>query len=403
MMYPDHNVDHGDRSRQGTILRSHSHGKILETHFDDPAPAHHTRSSSYSVLGSHHQERSDHYADTRNTDSRHNLNNSFPGDSSSNTVPYISSSVTLPASNTDLGFYHNITGRIRQPSVRQYKREVEQEQRHPHSRAADLHKSPRTQELEEFAAKFEGYQKQRTRRLAQTQPTPMLDQLARETNNQFWLSAQPDQLTSLESSLLRLVQRNDSITGGRAHMFTDETLVSGRESVATVLSTSSSDCTIKFNERHCSSETLKYYDPGDNDNGAVLTAPDNAVRGHRTGSICDEHYLGHNNNWSPQQQYTGLAQLHSDHGHSGVKRTLFRSHSESHGTRDDGGHVYDTSHYNADHQETTCVMTPDARQRQDPVPPDNMVSRISIINSVPVCANNSTSFNLSSLLSTSYC
>ena len=33
-------------------------------------------------------------------------------------------------------------------------------------------------ELEEFAAKFEGYQKQRSRR--NLQPTPMLDQLARE-------------------------------------------------------------------------------------------------------------------------------------------------------------------------------------------------------------------------------
>lgn len=108
--------------------------------------------------------------------------------------------------------------RIRQPSLRH-----KEEARASFARQAELHKSPRTQELEEFAAKFEGYQKQRTRRLA-AQPTPMLDQLARwgkdrvessnsltlrETNNQFWL-ANAEQLSALETNLLRLVQRTDS-------------------------------------------------------------------------------------------------------------------------------------------------------------------------------------------------
>ena len=68
----------------------------------------------------------------------------------------------------------------------------------------DTHKSPRTQvlhcglytshimchaqELEEFAAKFEGYHAQRRVRLA-VQPTPMLDQLARETGS--WQVGRP--------------------------------------------------------------------------------------------------------------------------------------------------------------------------------------------------------------------
>merc|ERR550532_3223364 len=129
---------------------------------------------------------------------------------------------------------------MRQPGLRQ-----KEEARNSFARQAELHKSPRTQELEEFAAKFEGYQKQRTRRLA-TQPTPMLDQLARETNNQFWL-ANTEQLSSLETSLLSLVQRNDS--RARA-LFSDESS-SGRESVSTVISNSSSE-TLRWTETEAS-------------------------------------------------------------------------------------------------------------------------------------------------------
>merc|ERR1719411_737299 len=99
-----------------------------------------------------------------------------------------------------------------------------------------------------------GYQVQRTRRMA-AQPTPMLDQLARETNNQFWLTTNPEQLTSLETSLLRLVQRNDSISTSRARALFSEESSSGRESVTTVISNSSSE-TIKLSEKHPSSETL---------------------------------------------------------------------------------------------------------------------------------------------------
>ena len=182
---------------QGRLARTPSQGQILETHFDSGLEAaQHTRSSSYSSMAAASQHPV-------------NLNNSFPGYDS---TPYISSSVTLPATSSDQGFYQNVSGRMRQPSLRQ-----REEARNSFSRQAaelHLHKSPRTQELEEFAAKFEGYQVQRTRRLA-AQPTPMLDQLARETNNQFWLT-NPEQLSSLETSLLRLVQRNDSISTSRA-------------------------------------------------------------------------------------------------------------------------------------------------------------------------------------------
>jgi len=214
--------------------RAHNQGKILETHFDEP---YHTRSSSYSNMAHSLQEKPV------------NLNNSFPGCDTS--APYISSSVTLPAvqRQDDHGFYQNVTGRIRQPSIRH-----KDEARSSFARQADLHKSPRTQELEEFAAKFEGYQKQRTRRMA-AQPTPMLDQLARESHNQFWL-ANPDQLSTLETNLLRLVQRTDSISGRARTLFSDDNS-SGRESVTTVISNSSSE-TLKFNEKHSSSETLKY-------------------------------------------------------------------------------------------------------------------------------------------------
>ena len=158
----------GLEAEGGRLGRTHSQGQILETHFDsgpEPPQAQHARSSSYSSTGPGLAERQ--HASV-------NLNNSFPGYDT--TTPYISSSVTLPATSSDQGFYQNVSGRMRQPSVRQ-----REESRNSFSRqAADLHlhKSPRTQELEEFAAKFEGYQVQRTRRLA-AQPTPMLDQLAR--------------------------------------------------------------------------------------------------------------------------------------------------------------------------------------------------------------------------------
>ena len=220
----------------GRVGRAHSQGQILETHFD--CPPLHGRSNSYSSMApALHQ-------------TPVNLNNSFPGYDSS--TPYISSSVTLPATSDHHGFYQNVSGRIREPALRH-----KEEARNSFSRQADLHKSPRTQELEEFAAKFEGYQKQRTRRLA-TQPTPMLDQLARETNNQFWL-ANTEQLNSLETSLLRLVQRNDSLSlsTSRARALFSEESSSGRESVSTVISNSSSE-TIKLSEKHSSSETLKW-------------------------------------------------------------------------------------------------------------------------------------------------
>ena len=221
----------------GRISRTHSQGQILETHFD--CPPLHGRSSSYSSMAPALHDRQ----------TAVNLNNSFPGYDS---TPYISSSVTLPATSDQHGFYQNLSGRMREPGMRQ-----KEEARNSFSRQADLHKSPRTQELEEFAAKFEGYQKQRTRRLA-TQPTPMLDQLARETNNQFWL-ANTEQLNSLETSLLRLVQRNDSISlsTSRARALFSEESSSGRESVSTVISNSSSE-TIKLSEKHSSSETLKW-------------------------------------------------------------------------------------------------------------------------------------------------
>ena len=104
---------------------------------------------------------------------------------------------------------------------------------------------PPAQELEEFAAKFEGYHAQRRVRLA-VQPTPMLDQLARETGS--WQG-----LTSLESSLLRLVQRTDSLRGesGPGGQGGSQACSSGRESVTTVISTSSSETV-----RHGATTTL---------------------------------------------------------------------------------------------------------------------------------------------------
>merc|ERR1719266_2178950 len=249
---------------------SSSRGQLLETNFDETPQ--HTRSASYSSMG---------LQDTNGRLPIGNLNSSFP----SADLPYISSSVTLPVSEGQPSFYQNVSGRIRQeqsgfdrilgPNVRQ-----KEEARASFARQAELHKSPRTQELEEFAAKFEGYQKERTRRLA-AQPTPMLDQLARETNNQFWL-ANAEQLSMLETSLLRLVQRTDS-TRART-MVSDGDTSSGRESVTTVISTSSSEtvkwqagerrgcactcncsqprsacsCACTCQERHSSSETLRW-------------------------------------------------------------------------------------------------------------------------------------------------
>jgi hypothetical protein len=133
------------------------------------------------------------------------------------------------------------------------------------------HKSPKTQELEEFAAKFEGYQKQRSRRNLQ-QPTPMLDQLTREScqaaavNFSSWLPANTaeHQLTALETNLLKLVQRNDSITrrGSNAAATISEDSSSGRESVTTVISNCSNE-TLKYTDRHSSCETLRFSENGD--------------------------------------------------------------------------------------------------------------------------------------------
>jgi hypothetical protein len=94
-----------------------------------------------------------------------NLNHSFPGcekSNSTNSGPYISASVTLPASREELGFYQNLSGRIKQQQQQNggsgYGSQRSSLTRPP---ADVIHKSPRTQELEEFAAKFEGYQIQR--------------------------------------------------------------------------------------------------------------------------------------------------------------------------------------------------------------------------------------------------
>merc|ERR1719285_1088592 len=258
------------QSRSQLLEANSSRGQLLETNFDETPQ--HTRSASYSSMG---------LQDANGRLPIGSLNSSFP----SVDLPYISSSVTLPVSEGQPSFYQNVSGRIRQeqsgfdrilgPNVRQ-----KEEARASFARQAELHKSPRTQELEEFAAKFEGYQKQRTRRLA-AQPTPMLDQLARETNNQFWL-ANAEQLSVLETSLLRLVQRTDS-TRART-MLSDGDTSSGRESVTTVISTSSSEtvkwqagerrgcacscncsqprstcsCVCTCQERHSSSETLRW-------------------------------------------------------------------------------------------------------------------------------------------------
>merc|ERR1719397_1416895 len=140
-------------SSRGQLLEGNSsRGQLLETNFDETPQ--HTRSASYSSMG---------LQDTNGRLPIGSLNSSFP----SADLPYISSSVTLPVSEGQPSFYQNVSGRIRQeqsgfdrilgPNVRQ-----KEEARASFARQAELHKSPRTQELEEFAAKFEGYQKQRT-------------------------------------------------------------------------------------------------------------------------------------------------------------------------------------------------------------------------------------------------
>ena len=323
-------MEAGGVARAGLVLaRAHSHGKILETHFDSDLPQQqqHARSSSYSTVPGHHP-----------APAPVNLNNSFPG---SDSAPYISSSVTLPAVSgaEQGGFYHNLSGRVRQPSLR-HKPEAGAETLTPrHSGAwrhlaGDLHKSPRTQELEEFAAKFEGYQKQRTRRLA-AQPTPMLDQLARETNHpQLWqlqqlAAASPEsaatqlQLSTLESSLLRLVQRQDSRCArqlGMGQLYSEEAAggSSGRESVQTVISTSSSETIKARHSRHSSSETLRYCDTE-----AAAVICDDPYGGPGPAPAADTNY----NSWRVKQSNNnnnnnpGYWETH--------KRSLYRSHSEA--------------------------------------------------------------------------
>ena len=118
--------------------------------------------------------------------------------------------------------------------------------------------------------------------LAGSHLTPLFP---RETNNQFWL-ANAEQLSVLETSLLRLVQRTDStrvrcsphpISPRPPHptspqstsppsppsphlprsLLSDGDTSSGRESVTTVISNSSSE-TLRNHERHSSSETLRW-------------------------------------------------------------------------------------------------------------------------------------------------
>ena len=181
------------------LPRHHSAGRLLETHFDEPS--HHIRSTSLSNHGGTEQPPLP----------PPNLNASFPGCGGAEAA-YISASVTLPASKEDLGFYQNVTGRFRQPPAGAARQREEQQRASFSRQAAELHKSPKTQELEEFAAKFEGYQKQRSRRALQ--PTPLLDQLARDHQAQFWFNGAADlaHLSPLESNLLRLVQRTDSVS-----------------------------------------------------------------------------------------------------------------------------------------------------------------------------------------------
>jgi hypothetical protein len=169
----------------------HSAGRLLETHFDDnnlgvgggggiggggigglgPTNGFHVRSTSHSNVmtgGGGGGEA---------VNPAQNLNHSFPGcDNSSNSSsgPYISASVMLPA-REELGFYQNLSGRIKQQQQQQQQQSGYGSQRSSFSRQGGgdsaLHKSPRTQELEEFAAKFEGYQMQRRQGL------PSMEQL----------------------------------------------------------------------------------------------------------------------------------------------------------------------------------------------------------------------------------
>jgi hypothetical protein len=160
----------------------HSAGRLLETHFDDnnlggggggigggggggglgPTSAFHVRSTSHSNVMTGGGGGSDGEA----VNPAQNLNHSFPGcdnSSSNSSGPYISASVMLPA-REELGFYQNLSGRIKQQQQQQQQSGYGS-QRSSFSRQGGgdsaLHKSPRTQELEEFAAKFEGYQMQR--------------------------------------------------------------------------------------------------------------------------------------------------------------------------------------------------------------------------------------------------
>jgi hypothetical protein len=285
-------------------------------------------------------------------------------DGAGETGPYISSSVMLPASSggqpnlqsgsglqqpsqqgghhspkDETGFYQNVTARFRQANVpppasitgfRQssqamsngsinstsYSRNSRDEQfnRNSYSRnigSADhlQHKSPKTQELEEFAAKFEGYQKQRSRRNLQ-QPTPMLDQLARESqvaagavNFSKWLPASTGdhQLTALETNLLKLVQRNDSFTrrasgssgvgnGSGCNAFSEDSS-SGRESVTTVISNCSNE-TLKYTDRHSSCETLRFSDNGDQQIGGCAEMANNGGDPVDSGVGGDHEWLG---------------------------------------------------------------------------------------------------------------
>ena len=271
------------------MARHQSASRLLETHFDEPfnAPAAvnggHVRSSSHSNLTSYNSQETPPGM----------LNHSV----SACEAPYISSSVTLPAKE-EAGFYQNVSGRFRQqpPMPTNYR----QDQRSSFSRQAELHKSPRTQELEEFAAKFEGYQKQRSRRNLQP-PTPMLDQLARE--NQFWLSGNPpENLSPLETNLLKLVQRTDSVSR-RGPVSEDSS--SGRESVTTVISNCSSETlkyTDRLNDRHSSSETLRYSEPGEPEFEAGVDCP--AVNQEPIPPYCDlpSQMYGNYINMGEQQQ-----------------------------------------------------------------------------------------------------
>ena len=132
----------------------------------------------------------------------------------------------------------------------------------------------------------------------------------RETNNQFWL-ANAEQLSALETSLLRLVQRTDS-TRHRG-LVSDGDTSSGRESVTTVISNSSSD-TLR-QERHSSSETLRW---GGEEEGEV------GERGRTQGG---ELELAGGLEWGRRGGSQG--EEGGWGGERGGRRMLYRSHSEA--------------------------------------------------------------------------